>query len=277
MSGGDSRPPTASPGVAPSRHEGTTHFASREDCTTVGRADPSGTDDMTTKQVNPDEIRGLPLFAGLDEEQLNLIARHTGVVELRRGQPLFRNGDPAVNFFYLQRGQLKLTRSSFDGDEKVISVVRAGQTFAEAALFMESAGGYPVSAIGIEESRVLALPGEVIKKLLRNSPETCFRVMAVMSVRLRELVLQIDELTLHNATHRLASYLLSRLPDGANSEPGSDIRLVTPKVVIASRLSIQPETFSRILARLRDEGLVASEGSSIVVKDVTGLRRLVQP
>ena len=52
---------------------------------------------------------------------------------------------------------------------------------------------------------------------------------------------------------------------------------MTPKVVIASRLSIQPETFSRILARLRDDGLVASEGSSIVVKDVEGLRRFVQP
>lgn len=232
---------------------------------------------MTTKQIQAEDISNLPLFGGLDDEQLNLIARHTNALELRRGQQLFRTGDPAVNFFYLQRGQLKLTRTSFDGDEKVISVVRAGQTFAEAALFMDAPGGYPVSAIAIEESRALALPGEVIKKLLRNSPETCFRVMAVMSARLRELVVQIDELTLHNATHRLASYLLARLSDNVSFPPAQEARLMTPKVVIASRLSIQPETFSRILARLRDEGLVASEGSSIVVKDVEGLRRFVQP
>ena len=232
---------------------------------------------MTSKQLHAEEILTLLLFSALDHEQFSLIARHSSVAEMRRGQQLFRTGDPAVNFFYLQQGQLKLTRSSFDGDEKVISVVRAGQTFAEAALFMDAPGGYPVSAIAIEESKALALPGEVIKKLLRNSPETCFRVMAVMSVRLRELVLQIDELTLHNATHRLASYLLSQLPDGANAAPDNDRKLITPKVVIASRLSIQPETFSRILARLRDEGLVSSEGSSIVVKDAAGLRRLVQP
>jgi len=93
-----------------------------------------------------------------------------------------------------------------------------------------------------------------------------------MSARLRELVLQIDELTLHNATHRLASYLLAQLPDGGSNV--RDIRLRTPKLVIASRLSIQPETFSRILAQLRDRGLVNSEGSNIVVHDIEGLRAL---
>ncbi len=229
---------------------------------------------MRGRPIEIDELRRLPVFSGLADEQLATVARTAQVIGLKRGQQLFRVGDPAAHFYYLRSGQLKLLRSSFQGDEKVISVVRPGQSFAEAVLFA-GAAGYPVTATAIEESVVLAFDGPMFKELLRASPDTCFRVMAVLSGRLRELVLQIDELTLHNATYRLAAYLLDQLPSGAVHS--RDIQFTTPKVVIASRLSIQPETFSRILANLRDMNLVATEGSQIVVRDVDGLRRLLQP
>ncbi len=231
----------------------------------------TGPESMLPRPVSEDELRQLALFAGFESKPLAKVVQHTAVIELPRGRALFRAGEPATHFYYLRYGQIKLTRNSFDGDEKVISVVRPGQTFAEAALFM-GAPGYPVSSEAIDESVVLAFPGDLIKQLLSASPEACFRVMAVMSARLRELVLQIDELTLHNATHRLASYLLAQLPEGGARV--RDIRLGTPKLVIASRLSIQPETLSRILAQLRERGLVNSEGANIVVHDVEGLRAL---
>jgi len=95
-----------------------------------------------------------------------------------------------------------------------------------------------------------------------------------MCSRLRELVLQIDEITLHNGTYRLVAYLLRQLPPDA--EHARDIQLSIPKNVIASRLSLQPETFSRILGNLRHADLLVTEGAHIVLKDVAGLRQLIE-
>lgn len=226
---------------------------------------------MIPRPVTEEELRQVVVFSGFESRALTKVLRNTALIELPRGRALFRAGEPATHFYYVRYGQIKLARNSADGGEKVISVVQPGSTFAEAALFM-GAPGYPVSAEAIDDSVVLAFPGEIVKQLLSASTDACFRVMAVMSSRLRDLVMQIDELTLHSATHRLASYLLSELPEGDSQI--RDIRLRTPKLVIASRLSIQPETLSRILGQLRARGLVNSEGANIVVHDVEGLRAL---
>ena len=95
--------------------------------------------------------------------------------------------------------------------------------------------------------------------------------MADMSQRLHRLLNEIDSLTLHNATYRLVSYLLSELPQDVLTSP--EIVLTTPKHIIASRLSIKPETFSRILTRLSRDGLIVVRGNSIVMADLERLRK----
>lgn len=100
-----------------------------------------------------------------------------------------------------------------------------------------------------------------------------FRVMTSMSARLHEPIVQIDDITLHDATYRVVTFLLTQLPAGA--EHARVIQPVVQKRVIASRLSIQPETFSRLLARLRRGGLIDADGAHIVLKDVERLQRLV--
>jgi CRP-like cAMP-binding protein len=94
-----------------------------------------------------------------------------------------------------------------------------------------------------------------------------------MSRRLHMLVNQIESLTLQNATYRLVAYLLDQIPAGVAHSP--DLQLTTPKGVIASHLAIQPETLSRILAKLRRGGLIEVEGNHITVRDVAALRRMV--
>ena len=141
-------------------------------------------------------------------------------------------------------------------------------------MFMGDGAGYPVSAQAIEPSEVVGFNSDAIRGFLRDSTDTCFQVMGAMSRRLRELVLQLDELTLHNATYRLAGYLLKQVPE--SELQSSDVQLMTPKLIVASRLSIQPETFSRILKRLRSAGLIEVDGAHIVLRDIDGLRHLIE-
>jgi len=219
-------------------------------------------------------LHSIYLLSALDPAQLEAIRRTMRVQRLAAGERLFDHGQPAHHFFYVVRGQVKLFRISAEGDEKVIEIIGPRQTFAEAVMFMDRPGGYPVSAEALEETELWGFDNQVMLAALRESVDSCFRLMAAMSMRLHRQIDEIDTLTLHNATFRFVNFLLQQIPPGVVESP--EIQLTTPKNVIASRLSIQPETLSRILARLQREGLVEVHGHSLVLGDVAGLRSLLE-
>ena len=217
-----------------------------------------------------DELRGIALFTALDPHQLRLVIDSTRVVRLDHGQRLFDHGQPARQFFRLNSGQLKLFRSSPSGGEKIMEIVQRGDVFAQAVMFMEPDGGYPVSAEAIEPSVLFAFDSGVMRGVLRESVDTCFRMLASLSTRLRQQVDEIEKLTLHPAVSRLAGYLVAQVPGEMPFAP--EIHLTAPKNVIASRLGIQPETFSRVAARLMKDGLIRVQGQDVVLLDVEGLQ-----
>ena len=217
-----------------------------------------------------DELRTSELFTALDPCQFRVVIDSTRVVRLDGGGRLFDHGQPARQFFHLRSGQIKLFRNSPSGGEKIIEIVRPGETFAQAVMFMEPADGYPVSAEAIDPSVLLGFDNEVMRGVLRESVDTCLRMLASLSYRLRQQVDEIEKLTLHSAVSRLAGYLVEQIPRDAHVSRG--VHLPAPKNVIASRLGIQPETFSRTAARLIKDGLIRVQGQDVVLLDVEGLR-----
>lgn len=215
-------------------------------------------------------LREIYLFKSLDEHQLRAVEETTKSITLAPGERLFSQGDPIECFYFLSRGQMKLYRLSADGYEKVIDVVTPGQTFAEAVVFMEH-DGYPVNADALAPCSLLGFQARGFLALLKESNETCLRLMADMSQRLRWQVNEIDRLTLHSATYRFISFLLN--PSSGCRIDDNEIHLHVPKSVLASRLSIQPETFSRILSRLAGAGLIEVKRDAITLLDVDGLRQ----
>ncbi|HFC53046.1 MAG TPA: Crp/Fnr family transcriptional regulator [Gammaproteobacteria bacterium] len=215
------------------------------------------------------ELRKHILFSALSPEQLALIARHSRILNVTEGEILFQQDQPAERFFRLCSGQIKLSRLSMEGTEHVIEIIHPGQPFAEAVIFMKKRL-YPVNAEALMNSRVLAVDSATFLQILYDSRETCFRLMADMSYRLHTFVNEIDNLTLQNATFRLVNHLLRQIADCKASE--AYIQLSTSKQVLASRLSIKPETFSRILKTLNQKGLLEVNGSTIHILDVDGLR-----
>lgn len=216
------------------------------------------------------ELRRVYLFSAMNDEELSRIERSTRVVNLDMGEDLFHFRDPCSHFYYLRSGCMKLYRLSPEGDEKVIDIVRPGQTFAEAVTFMEREEGYPVTATAVQKSQLLQFESGTFTDVLKQSSTSCFKLMAVMSQRLRSQVNEIDRLTLHSATFRLTSYLLEELQKSLATD--YTIQLDAPKSVLASKLGIQPETFSRILNRLSGKGLIKVEGQAIRISNIDGLK-----
>jgi len=223
---------------------------------------------MSSSKILPDELRRHPLFGGLDADQLAQLLETARVIQLDEGQQLFQCRQEARQFFMVRSGTIRLYLSAPDGTEKVIHLIAAGETFAEAITFMEGQT-YPVNASALDACEVLAFSNKTYRTILQGSTDTCFRLMADMSKWLKRQITDIDALTLQNATLRFTNYLLHQVPAGTQHE--ATITLGAPKHVIASRLSIQPESFSRILRNLQSKGHITVDGNLIHIKDINTL------
>lgn len=212
-----------------------------------------------------EDLRRSFLFADLSEAQLQRIAQHAVRVQLDEGDALFQQGDPAKRFYLVRSGQIKLFRLSPAGNEKVVDIVMPGGTFAEALMFLDRPH-YPVGAQALQRSEVISIDAVDFAEMLRGSVETCFVMMGSMSQRLRGLVREIDELSLHSATCRVAAYLVKQAPPQAES-----FELPVAKQIVASRLSVKPETFSRIIKNLSDGGVIQVAGSRVTIRDRAAL------
>jgi CRP-like cAMP-binding protein len=208
-----------------------------------------------------DDLRRGLLLSRLTEAQLERVHRLSHRVRLGEGQWLFSQGDEARRFFLVLQGQMKLFRLSPEGNEKIIEIISPGNTFAEALMFLERPY-YPVCAAALSKVELVSMDARDFSLMLRDSVDTCFLILGDLSQRLRGLIGEIDRLTLHGATGRVASYLLERA-----CEHGESFDLDVRKSVVASRLSIKPETFSRAIKSLSDQGLITVEGSRFSVLD----------
>lgn len=224
---------------------------------------------MYNQKIDNKKLRETPLFAALEDHQFSNMLEGMHILLLQPGEIVFKQGQHAQHFFLVYEGQVKLYRLSMEGHEKVIEIIQPKQTFAEAVMFMQWQS-YPVNAEAVTESLVLRFNNESLLQLLRESTETCFRLIAQLSMRLHHWLNEIDNLTLQNATYRLIGFLQQQIPEPAPE--AVEITLDIPKHVLASRLSIQPETLSRLLKNLSQEGILNVEGKVLTIKDIKRLK-----
>jgi CRP/FNR family transcriptional regulator, dissimilatory nitrate respiration regulator len=206
------------------------------------------------------------LFSKLTDLQLDRVYQFSQIVHLDEGQILFNQSEKVKAFYMVLSGKIKLFRMSADGQEKIIEIVKAGEVFAEALMFTDQTD-YPVSSAALVETEVLSINSVKFKNMLWDSTDTCLLLLGDMSLRLRRLISEIDNLTLHSGTCRVASYLIQEMPEGQK-----EFKLEIPKNIIAARLSIKPETFSRIIKSLNNQGILSIDGNSVIVHDVDTLK-----
>jgi len=196
------------------------------------------------------------------------VAKGARRLRLAEGESLFGQGDPADRFYLLLGGQMKLYRLSPAGNEKVIEVVTPGSTFAEALMFLDRPH-YPVGAQALSAAEVISVDAHDFAAMLRDSVDTCFLLLGDMSQRLRGLLREIDDLSLHSATCRVAGYILAQAPEG-----DGEFDLKVPKQILASRLSVKPETFSRIIRNLSEQGYIRMDGNRVRIMQPDAMREV---
>jgi CRP-like cAMP-binding protein len=210
-------------------------------------------------------LRRVPLFAGLEKARLTDLLEGTSIRIHPKGQLLFQQGDPADRFFVVLSGWVKIFRLTPDGEQSVMGLFTRAESFAEAAMFM--GGHFPASAEVVEEARLLRVQSGPFEKRLHAEPQIAVSMLASVSRRMHYLVGQIEQLQVRSGTQRVADFLLKLC---SVREGPVEIALPYDKSLIASRLGMKPESFSRALARLRELG-VRSERSHVSVSNVAVL------
>lgn len=211
-------------------------------------------------------VCGTRLFAGLDPEAVSSLLQGSAPRRHLKGQMLFEQGDPANTFYIVLAGWVKVFRPSVMGDEAVFGVFTVGETFGEAAMFIQ--GQFPAAAQVVEDARLIAVHSDVFRKRVQNDPDLAFEMLAAMSRHLHSLMNQVEQLQTRSSAQRLAQFLVSLAPVALGA---AVVALPYDKSLIAHRLGMKPESLSRAFVRLRTQG-VMTDGNRVMVGDVGQLR-----
>jgi len=215
-------------------------------------------------------LANLPMFSEMRAEELDRIAAATLPVYAEKGQAVCQTGDPCTGFHVVVYGEVKLGFTSPQGVEKVVEIVRPGQSFGEALMFLDKP--YIVFAQALGDALLLHVARRAVLDEIARDPGFALRLLSGLARRLHGLVRDVEAYTLRSSHERVIGYLLAEAPDGA-AGGAAELRLTPGKSVIASRLNMTPEHFSRILHELGSSGLVEIEGRTVRIPDLEKLRR----
>jgi CRP/FNR family transcriptional regulator len=241
----------------------------------------------------PDDIAAViadhDFFGGLGAEERAAVVGFSRVQTVPEGEILFQTGDPYRGFYVVLEGTVQIYRLNDEGRMLVLHVIEAGESFAEVPLFQRKEGQpgaghtYPATAEPLEDSVLLFIPEEAFLSFVTDHPHTCLSMMGELAGRLRTAVRRLDEISLQGVKTRLAGYLCRSVVQasdddtvsGAAAQPGSTaVHLDIPKSVLAAELGTVPETLSRALGDLEDDGLIRREGDAIELVDPARLERI---
>jgi len=210
----------------------------------------------------------MPLFRSVARPQLAELARHARVQHVRRGATICRRGETLNCFFGVAYGLVKLALRANGGDEKVLRLVGPGETFGEALVFRERPN--PLQAVALADTMLVVFPAQAVNALLDHDAGFARSLLSNLAERMHSLVAEVEASTLLSARQRVAAYLESLATEGSRA------RLPATKTVIAARLGVTKETFSRLLREMANQGLIEVEKRDIVLRDRAGLTQVAQ-
>jgi len=216
------------------------------------------------------------LFSHLSPEELTRIAAGCTVRRLAKADTVFRYGEPCNEFHVVVLGQVKLFALSPMGQEKVIELISPGQSFAEALMF--TGKPYILNAQALTSTLLLSVSKQVILNEIQLDPRFSMRMLAGISRRLHGLVHDIESGALHSGMQRVIGYLLRDTPPDATADNTPyTVSLPVSKGTIASRLSLTPEYFSKVLHELEAAGLIRIDKRDILILNPASLARHGMP
>jgi CRP-like cAMP-binding protein len=215
----------------------------------------------------PRYLSVLPLFTDMQPPELQRLADGSQLRRMARGDTVFHVGQSCEEFHVTVIGQVKLFALSPSGQEKVIELIGPGNSFAEAFMFVGKP--YMINAQALTDTLLLSVGKKAVLEEITRDPRFALRMLAGISRRLHGLVHDVQGYALHSGLQRVIGYLLR---DQSECDSTSiTVSLPVSKGTIASRLSLTPEYFSRVLHELEASGLIEIDKREIRIPDAKRL------
>jgi CRP-like cAMP-binding protein len=215
------------------------------------------------------------IFSGLTDTELSFLAQRLVARQCSPGEMIFAEGEPCSGLYVVERGHVRIFKSSSSGREHVLSIDGPGSSVAELPVF--DGGNYPASCAAVDRTLLLFVSKKDFRSLCLAHPEVALKVLSIVGGRLRRLVGIIEELSFTTVRHRLAALLL-RLAQREGERTADGIRIVLPAShqELAAQIGTVRELVSRNLSRFQAEGLLKIEGRNVVIGDLRSLEAELQ-
>lgn len=217
-----------------------------------------------------DFLKSIPLFSGCTGKELEFLLEGYVLEHCNKGRVQFVNGDKAERYYNIKSGWVKIFRETLDGAQAIIDILTQGHAFGETSIFDENR--YPYSAEVVEPSEILSLSLKKLQHLIETNPKFALSMLSSMARYRRQQDQEIEHRSLQNAPQRIGCFVLRLVPN-QNELKGRPITIHLPydKTLIASRLGMQPETFSRALTKLKEATGITIKGSTLEMASIDSL------
>lgn len=204
-------------------------------------------------------------FKGISDQSREILAEICLDRSFAKKEIIFTEGEKGYAIFCCISGAIQLFKSTSEGKEVVIKVIKPGEIFGEVILFESDI--YPATAIALSRSQIFIMPKHQFFCLLER-PDFRNDFISVLMRKQRYLADQIKYLTTYDVEDRLILFLRE------NYGIKLKIRPLLSKKALAAAIATTPETLSRILQRLKNENLLHWENNFIFVNESLWERRL---
>lgn len=215
------------------------------------------------------QLRRSDLFENLPDSTLSHFAEKAQPRSAPKGKILFIQGEEAEWLYFITDGWVKIFRETLEGSEAVIDVLTSGSFFGQSAIFENASHHY--SAQAVDDCQLLAIPSSLLTYYLHKSQQFASNMLRFTARQNTRQMREVEHLNVQNATQRIGCFLLKLCGDETSQQ--QKLHLPYDKMLIASRLGMKPETFSRALAKLKSDINITINGSTVNIHDMPELVR----
>ena len=216
--------------------------------------------------IQMDFIASIPYFTGLDQAELESVRQHIFEKKAVRGEILVFEGEPADTLFFVVNGMVKVFKTSADGKEQILQIIRPGDSFNDVPVF---AGDVSLaSAEAMSDVSLYAISKTDFAGIIRENLKLSLNVIQILSERVQRLVSLVEDLSFRNVTGRVAKVLLEYAGNGSDEKP----RLTQQEM--AAMIGTAREMVGRSLKTLEEEGTIRMERNRVIITDQATLREV---
>ena len=211
------------------------------------------------------------LFGGLPEEHITEIEKIAVDKNYNKGDVIFYDGDEGNGFYLVAAGSVSVYKLSPDGKEQILHIIKEGDTLGAVPVF--SGKSFPANARALSKTHLLFFDRKKFIELITGKPNLIMNLLALLSMRLRDFTIQVENLSLKEIPGRLASYLLYLAQEQGNRD---FVKLNISKLQLSNILGTVPESLSRALGNMKTKKLIEEEGANIRLLNRAELEELAE-